>query len=375
MKFAAGKTQKWLVGLGSGLVLVFGLLPAVAHADQYPYLKEYGADVTTGGWFGSGCVGSQYQYPGYGSTPSALTGGIVTYANSVGGNGAGGSSSEYGAFALGSISTSTGPPSNGFYSGGAQANSSVGRLSFANFSNLGNFGGGNQPSDQCIPDYYDSTQQTTIQALTGNSLTNIGSGQYKVSPGTATPFTLNASIIGSGQNIALYVNGDVYINGNITYQSHGNVTSTPKFALVVLGNIYIDPSVSELDGWYIAQPPATGTATSDDGTIWDCHDGNSSEGLSITSSYIKANCQNQLTINGALTAKLINFDRIGNASGGVSDVNAVSTSNSADGSATTDSNAAEVINYTPDMVLGGPFFDLSSNTPKVESLTSLPPVF
>ena len=339
MKFAAAK-KRFMSASAIVLVIAFALSPAV-HADTFPYLKAFGGDVWAGGAFlsgGSCTLANGYQDPTYGSgSPANDRGGILTYANS----GGGGSTGEFGALALGLIDN--GGTNGGFYSD-AHSNSASKKLSFAN---TGAGGGGlfegSTPQGHCIPDYYGKLR-SGASAWTGDYN---ATGQFE-----AGNTTLSGGTINGGTNLTLFVAGDAYIANNITYQSGYNADNVPKFALVVKGNIFIGPGVTQLDGVYIAQP----TSGTTNGNIWTCYDvatpSNSSYGP-----WIHDNCNNKLTVNGSLIAKQVNYLRI---PGDISDPTTV----------------AETVNYTPAMVIGGPFFNPPpSTTLPIDSLVSLPPLF
>jgi len=343
MKFAAAK-KRFMSASAIVLVIAFALSPAV-HADTFPYLKAFGGDVWAGGAFNSGgscTLANGYQDPTYGSgSPANDRGGILTYANSSGG----GSTGEFGALALGLIDN--GGTNGGFYSD-AHSNAASKKLSFAN---TGAGGGGlfegSTPQGHCIPDYYGKLRSGA--AVWNDSTSNPANGQYQATG----PITLSNRVIGAGANISLFVNGDVYITGpTITYGAGYTEANVPKFALVVKGNIFIGPGVTQLDGVYIAQP----TSGTTNGNIWTCYDvatpSNSSYGP-----WIHDNCNNKLTVNGSLIAKQVNYLRI---PGDISDPTTV----------------AETVNYTPAMVIGGPFFNPPpSTTLPIDSLVSLPPLF
>ncbi len=345
--------------------LAIGLVPAAAGASQ-PYFKAFGADVMAGGWFKSGtscnnAPSGPYQEPNYSAAPDQRAGGIMTYVNTT----KGGASSQYGAFALGQVE---GNPGNnyGFYSAGNLGAQKA--LTFANTTGWGGFYEGSILQANCIPDYYNQKLAlATTQPANSGSFPG-ASGAYTGAAAGATPFSVNSSdvTIAAGAKITLFVKGNVYIGHNISYASDTADNAT-KFSLIALGNIYIDPAVTRLDGLYIAQP-ATSTVSADDGAIWTCHPNNNANPL--TSDYILASCGNKLTINGALIAKQVNFLRING------DVSSASGGEESVAGANASGNIAEIINYIPEMVVGGPFFNSNSNTSlKVESLVNLPPVF
>lgn len=355
----------WLAaGLLSFAILGSGLAQA---ALTKPVFKVQNGDVFAGGWFNNqqdACNAgdtANYQAPTYSTSTrtynpvaSQYLGGIMTF-NKLSGGKPTGAAADFGALAMGLIE---GNPAGdyGFASGLSDDNNS---LSFANSSSVANYWGGllagTVPQTHCIPDYY-NTKQNSPAAWSG-SLDSAASGQYKVAA-SGTIFSLNTTpqTIKAGKNLTIFVEGDAYIGANISYDN-GNYTAinTPHFALVVLGNIFIDPDVSNLDGLYIAQPDTSSQATTDgSGAIWSCH----AKSPSVpTPNYLYSNCDKKLTVNGAMIAKQLALVRTNGDVG--------------------NNNVAETINYIPEMVIGGPFFNFSSsgNDLKIESLISLPPIF
>ncbi len=349
---------KKISALVIGIVYLL-LSSGLALADSRPYFKAYGADAFSGGWFNSGASScspsaSTFQAPTYSGPSNLYKGGILAYAKSDG-SGAG---SQFGALALGMIQ---GPTGNGEPYGFTSGSSGYNKLSFANFSSLkatdfwGGFWEGSDAhqASHCLPDYF-GTKQNSPKPWSG-TLSAAQSGQY-----SSGPLTLSTDTIPAGKNITIFVNGDVYIGGDITYAAGYNADNVPKFALVARGNIFIDPAVSRLDGFYIAQPDTTNATTiSNSGVVWTCH---SSSSDTPTQLYVSSACRNKLTFNGAVIARQVNLLRIfGDLPGpGLQASQA----------------PAEVFNFTPEMVIGGGFFNSSSgNTYKIESLISLPPVF
>ncbi len=376
--------------------------------DSQPCTKSYfkvtGADVTTGGWFNNGytlcdtSTSSNYQDSNFSSAtfpPDSQDryGGILAWANSSGNNSAGGSSGEFDAFALGEIEGNS-PAAKGFYSGGAQAlassgNTSKSYLSFANTlsSTPANFWAGLmippngvRQTAYCVPDYYGTMMPNPAPgALPSNTLTSsTASGNY-AQTATTTPLDLVGSDAGGsnvdiapGAHITVFVRGSVYISHNITYDSAYTADNVPKFSLIVQGSIYIGPTVTNLDGLYVAQPqnPADPSAlTSDSGDIWTCHD-DSTEPMSYV--YPATTCnQAKLVVNGALIAKQVELMRT------KGDVATATVSEDGYANAISTSNAAEVINYSPAMIMGGSFFTggSSSNNSSLDGLISLPPIF
>jgi len=373
--------KKLFAGSVTALFTLIGLMPAsIAYADTYPYLKSTNGDLSAGGWFGADCnqaTNPNFQdafYTGGGISDNSA-GGIYTYAQLSGSYQ--GSSSQYAAYAQGLIDKGSAP--NGFFSGSVNAVAVNNTLSFANVYNLpsppapggytsGIWGGSAHDVTQCIPDYYTLKQPSSVTVLTG-PLSPSASGAYTADGTGANAYALNTSAltIPAGVNISIFVNGNVYIGGNITYAAH-DTTNIPRLAIVAKGDIFVDGNnVTRLDGLYIAQPDnskfndATHAVVTDNkqGVFYSCHGQAASQ--TIDSGFLIGNCQKPLTINGAVIAKEVNLLRI---SGDITGA------------------PAETFNYSSDMVLAGPFFPGSSSgsssangTPVFARITSLPPVF
>lgn len=360
-----------LSGLALGLVLTISLSSGIVRADTVsrPYFKTFGSDIFSGGAFTSSIndtsCSSNYQYA---NSANPDDGGIFAFAKDSSGKAAGGASSQYAAFATGPVQGTSGS-GLGLYSGGSQAGSvSFNYSTFANNSGS-SWGGsfdGSVPQSDCIPDYYDKLSAYKTTTSWSPSSSSPVSNVYTANSAGDSYTLLNQDMtITSGRSVTIYVNGNVYINHNISYNLD-TVDDVPKFVLVAKGDIYIDPSVTHLDGFYIAQP-ATSDFAKDDGNIWTCHGASSDEVFYNYTALISA-CNNKLTINGALVAKQVVLTRVNG------DIGNASTGEDSSGGA--GNNVAEVITYSPEMVIGGPFFNPPTVTNfKVESLISLPPVF
>lgn len=248
-------------------------------------------------------------------------------------------------------------PSNvtGFASGAISEQFKPSGLTFANSSpspSGQNLGGNFGRMNYCVPNHYGDPSSLTSMPLAsiGGSSTN---GSYKAngSPSSTGSRTIGTKTIPAGNRTAFYVDGDVFINGNITYQGRGGWTTVeniPAFKLVVRGNIYIASNVTTLDGMYIAQPNG-----STGGNIYTCAPSRST--LYPTSSLF-SNCGTQLTVNGVFIAKKIYLYRTaGTAIFG---------------------QTAEQFNYLPELwIANWPTTSTSSvNQLKYDSILSLPPV-
>lgn len=407
MKNAAKKIGSGLAG--AILVLSSSLLPlAPAYAQTWPYFKEYGGDISTGGWFNSGTtnclapgISNFFQDGAFmpnSSTSDAFKsyGGIYTFMRDAGGGGYAGSSSQFAAYSLGTID-GEGSAINGFYTGNISGNKKP--LSFANFGVTGPpagymgglWGGDIRSTSNCIPDYYgtkdSSPRGNGASPGFGGGLPNSLSGisTYAVSPGAAVInlFSGNSPVtVNRGAWVTVFVYGNLRINANVNYQgrdpSNNNspVNNIPRFSVVVKGNIYVAPNVTNLDGLYIAQPDMANpdpVGSRDTGVFWTCDDGSKS---SFTApggnSWLVSNCNNKLTVNGSVIAKKLYLFRV---AGNVSSAPPGETPGPAN-------NTAEEFNYIPEMLLGGPMLPdsnktnlMNGNKPAYDSVLSLPPIF
>lgn len=360
--------------------------PAATIDGSLPYIQVNGGDVFAGGWFYTGSVACSSSDPAYNGfnhagklnpdpappdgSKGALSGGIATWGISD----SQGSRTNQSVLATGGIAADNNGSSQthgllGFLSPNANG------LSFANTgSGIGigqpYWGGefeGTSSGTHCIPDYYGTKYD--LPKAWPNKLKDLGSGQYLAKGIGENPVFIPASTIDTSQNISLFVEGNAYISGDITYKSENeDIGNIPKLAIIVSGNIYIDPSVGQLDGFYVAQPNYT--TLGDDcatntlkchGIIFTCHP-NSGAGAPDRT-FLNKNCHKALTINGAVAAADVEFDRVRGDMTGKND----------------NITPAETINFTPEMVLGGSFFhgpsSASSNQTKIDSLISLPPIF
>ena len=361
------KLSNSLVSAVFAFVVIAGSL-GQAFADSKPYFVTKGSDIFTGGYFTSGanCT-TNYQEPTYPANSSnSYKGAILGYAN-VGASRTG-AHSDLGAFSLGLVEGGTaGIDDYGFFSGLSGTKS----LSFSNNDryNIGAtkyWGGifeGVSLKSNCIPDYYSNPKNGAKTPLgsgytINQSALDAASGNYSITGNaTLTGGTVPANWAGKG--IAYFVDGDVTISGDVSYDLH-TASISPKFALVVQGNIYIKPGVKNLAGWYIAQPKPASSTTG--GVIWTCVDPGSLDGDPggpPKDTWMRINCTSPLTVNGALTAKQVNLGRI-----------------DASGNPLPPLPGSETVNYIPEMAIGGGFFNQPpSTTAPIQSLISLPPVF
>ena len=199
-----------------------------------PYLRAYGNDLAVGSAFGASCDVRDNDAT------------FRARARSVTSNTWSGASGQFALLALGQI--------DGFYSSNLRnpptgpPNPRVG-LTFGNFNGSAQVTdyGGSGAQSRCLPDFMNKAFAGQLE--TGNRTINT----------TSVPECTTATAATCRQ--ARFIRGDVYINGNITFDNAGGWSSPnkiPSYYLVVEGNIYIAPGVTQLDGVFIAQPKFTG---------------------------------------------------------------------------------------------------------------------
>lgn len=118
-------------------------------------------------------------------------------------------------------------------------------------------------------------------------------GAYK----TSGNLTVTGGKLLKNNNASMFVNGDAYISGDITYGNNWKAGTAPSFVLHATGNIYIAPGVRQLAGVFIAQ-----------NKIYTCADKvNHFKPMSVDKIY--TDCNKQLEVDGSFVAKQINLMR------------------------------------------------------------------
>lgn len=172
-------------------------------------------------------------------------------------------------------------------------------LTFANriggAATEGNFGQG-----RCITDFAkylaSDTTRTDIDLLPTGTSWPTGNGQW-VRTGD---LDIGAHTLGAGEKYTIIVQGDVTINGDLRFSySATDVADIPSLIIVATGDIAIDGSVEQIDGFYFAK-----------GTIDTC--GDAGARLSVTT------CRDKLRVNGVFAARDVEFRR---THGGISGAN------------------------------------------------------
>ncbi len=172
----------------------------------------------------------------------------------------------------------------------------------------------------------------------------------------------------NGQHRTLYVEGNVSIATNIDYRNNNwnNISAIPSFHLIVDGDIYIDPSVTRLDGIYFAT-----------GNIYTCANGFTPVSLGN----VFNNCQEPLLVNGSFSANNIFFNRYADSSlrSGLQNEFPTRSGTNRRCLAISDERrvcAAETINFSPEIYLVEPALPPTTvpGQSQYESITTLPPV-
>jgi hypothetical protein len=299
--------------------------PLVSMVNK-PYLRVNGGDVSAGAGMSTG--GLDCASGGVAPNPNAS---IVSWNRGAAGsyNGAG---TQFGASVLNHLM--------GFVSGQGSA-LAPSRLSFGNTGAPNQVNpaqelyGGKLGNIDCTADYF--ANATSVQ--TGN-------------------VTIGGQMIANGTRQTRYVDGNVYITGNIVFAGatagYPNIAAIPAYSIIVRGNIYVAPGVTQLDGFYVAQP-SNGAATN--GIIYSCApSGFGTNAVNVLAPSLYTSCGQSLTVNGAFAARQVWLLRTA-------------------GSISTNT-AAETFNYSPDVWLSAPFGNglAPRNFDEYDSIEGLPPV-
>jgi hypothetical protein len=332
------------------------------------YFKVFGGDVEVGGDFeGTSCTNPA----GEGKLSGWYSNGSPMF----------GASTQFAATALGQIigvnsahGSAPSPPA-----GLTFANRPVSDIETTFNTNYSAKLGGNFGTTQCLfnPTLPSATPLNASSASAGTSPLN-GDGTFSV-PAAYTPFTLGSGNFAPPHHVTLYVNGNVFISGNVIYNGDGswNLNSSatpPSFMLVATGSIYIAPTVTELNGIYMAK-----------GNIYTCA---TSAGNPVSSTNLFDVCNRQLLVHGSFVARHLNFMRtVGtlndSLNGGLNEsresAGRGSCKNQQLSAAPTQPSlrqcAGEVFDFSPEMYLSEwEIMPEGNGAVQYDSLTSLPPV-
>ncbi len=314
--------------------------PPIPVRDK-PYFRVYGGDVAAGSAFSTGLS----------CTPASFDKSIIAWnkwANS--GVDAAGAGTQLLAFATDPILDFVSAQLRGSWPLPPKG------LSFAN-SVGGTYGGDLSNAPGCIDDYF---SRAPFDITDDPALLNGAVGRRSLRDGLVlnnnNPF---GGGIAPGQRLTIYVNGNVNIDGDITYPTSYNSLDEVPMLRIVARKIYISPSVNKIDAILVAQPSG-----SSDGIIYTCSNGAFEPPTVGSIADSSGACRNsKLTINGALIARKIELLR------SVGTLN-----NSSVGEGNGSSNIAEVINFTPDFWIVNPIDDsVSPGVPEYNDFTGLPP--
>ena len=412
-------------GTGNGVNQINPTATGCVTIHNEPYLQAFGNDVIGDSAFVPPNISCQ-DTSSYGS-------GIYAYSNTSSSTTPQNSSGSYSQFATQALCAIEGMSSAGLLRS-SSSNYLPTYLSFSNTNNINGNGtaGGDAtnlggyfgvPVSAPTQNYF-RDELPNSQSLSGNSIPTT-SGDYNASTtgGGSTSYvqlgnsgqgTGDVQYIYPGTKIAIFVKGNVYITNNIEYAGSnpgsawssnnpitGSINNIPSFWLIVSGNIYIAPNVTQLDGVYIAQP-SSNNVTGPTGIIDTCAQATGAYQVSqlygdvaqVTGNSVVHNgCNRQLTINGAIMDQATIFDRSfsslrysnnGNSSSPLISENPYNPSSQTCGTAGQDINgayssnstfktcAAEVINFTPEVYLSQPA--LEPIIGKYDYITSLPPL-
>lgn len=314
-----------------------------------PYLKAYGNDIKAGSAFSGASTCSLASV--YNPKASMLT---FARNSSTQWFGAG---SQLAAFALGEI--------DGFISAATRSPNAAGAapprgLTIGNYYAPASTYGGVGGQYGCMTDYFDVVSKNIGGSATSVSSVNVSgtgdSGQFVRPIGSSV--TVPGSTV-SGKR-AVVIDGDAYIGGNILYGSYSGQGDMPSLYLIVKGNIYIAPTVTQLDGVFVAQPRADGTG----GTIYTC----ANNGSFVAEGSLGSTCASQLTVEGAFLARDVKFLRTTGT-----------LQSSAQNETWSSTNIAEVFKSSAELYLTAPsVLQRSRSGPQggttYDSITSLPPI-
>ena len=322
-------------------------VPALPPPQQ-PYFQTTGGDVAAGASFATDTV-----------TP-CTTAKHINEAGIVGWNydgvpdfsGAGG---QLAAYALGYVQDYV----TGQGSGNVPAGTETNRLTFANTNYNGSvniasglFGGmfGTAP---CADFWNDHPPAYT--PMPAGPVSGWADGAYLLKG----PLTIGGATIPPGKHLTIYVQGDVALNGDITYTpaAYAGRSQIPSFRLIVNGVIYIDSTVGRLDGLYAAIPNTLTGANQYNapipGTISTCSTGfNIYDPSQVANNSMQSICGKQLVFNGSVVAQQLWMLRT---------LGTLSTHQ-----------PAEVFNYDPEIWLAPS--GSGQYAPNYQSVIGLPPI-
>jgi hypothetical protein len=181
-----------------------------------------------------------------------------------------------------------------------------------------------------------------------------------------------------GNDLSLFVNGNIYIASNITFGTNNGdwtinadgTSNIPSFYIVATGNIYVAPSVTELDGVYVAKTNTSGSG----GTIYTCGQSSFSP---LPAASLYSTCNQQLIVYGSFIGAQVNLMRTFgslNNSTSTEDPNGGAPRQCDNGDFASDC-AAEIFNFSPEVYLSKPAIQAPNNgATSYDAEVDLPPV-
>lgn len=294
-----------------------------AKVGLKPYFHVYGGDVNATASF-SPCT-----------TPNATTVNsynVGTSPNSSGGNFTG-SGSQLAIFARGAISE---------FVSDSQDGPLPKSLTFGNTNAAGLPWGGNLSDLTCIPN--DEWDKITAPA-----------GSITIDLGFNDP---DLTTVGPGANQkTAYVNGDVYITGPISYPQPFSLSDVPSLKIVTTGNIFIQGSIPEISGTFMAKQK-----------IYTCAAYGGSGLIAPAPEQMAQVCRTPLKIYGSFIADQVKLLRTA-GSRYYSVANPMSVLNSTDPGV-----PAELFLYTPDNWVRSLDGDTPGTPQSTQSILNLPPI-
>ena len=255
---------------------------------------------------------------------------ITTSAHALQDGTVAGGGVEYAAYALGKI-TNFGSAGKAIINPAAPTGKML-TFGNTNSANLGFYGA----PQHCITDYIATYSGTPITGQPTTIDVNQGTGTYQINGA----HTFHGNVPNGSQQVWL-VNGDVTIDGDIKYSdNYSSVDDIPSLVIIATGNILVNDNVKQLDGLFVAR-----------GTFNTC--GNAPGGnLSVNT------CNNQLIINGSVTAGSLTLLRTYGADGNNDTVRKT---------------PAEIFNFNPEMYLKSALNGSSASTLRTVDEKDLPP--
>lgn len=346
------------VGSDGGIVPTGMSGPISSHQcviiKNKPYFKIYNSGVSAGGAFAT--------------TGNCSGGGVLGGWNDNHAAPDRGAGSQLSALALikitGVASAQASVPSSPLGAALTFANTGV---AYSNDNESPSLGGNFNPTGSyCLTDVSAPPDATN----NGASTITAGAGDYTHTGN----LQLNGNS-GISNDSSIFVNGDVYVGGDVKYNTGGWILDTdgtsnvPSFVLHATGNIYVDPSVKQLDGLYISNKKIYTCGSNNGGGVF----------TPVTAANMYGTCNQQLKVNGVFVATQVNLMRtygsLRNATGNENPAFGSLVCSYSGGSLASQVCAGEIFQLSPEFYLSSPAIQLPNNgATQYDAITSLPPV-